>query len=431
MTHLRLLGGIHIPEAYYPALERISVTFNIVPEDVGDQGVYLAEVLRTPRDPDDPTRVWWHNTDVIGESWTSVNPGEYRRTPPEPPCIIREVPVGSPSVAQRTILEEAIQTCRGLPARSMVEDSILRRATNLLGRSVDGARAGLRREVCNAHHIKDRASYQSLIDRLYSGYFEELALPVNEFTSTILLVQLQAIANAWIEQDWSSDPSGYLDAYVASLLRDRDTARIVMQVLEYEYDAGQDHVRQALAGSMVAMPRQLMFAWHRFLGAFMISKIVESNNLKLAVDPIVVEEAGVCTITGLRIGANFFLDRPDEWALGRIEDGDLSHKTLKQRARASSSEIHPIFTRLFSDMISAQAMTLSEDRRIVEAGVSELRSLQESTDPLTCELESAWADHALLKAYKFLGDHAKTAQYANMIAARMIMRRALQSGDTS
>lgn len=419
------LGGIHISEAYYPALDRLSVAFNLIPEEQLNAATALVEtaVDYQQHNPSETPRVWWHVNRGGHEQWISINPGEYRTTPPQQPCVIREASLTLPRTSHRALLQEVFQTCSSHPPVSPFETSVYNRAVRLMRRQGDGDLAGIRQELRNARRITKRDDYQSLIQRLYQEYFEELVCPVSTYTHSVLLLQLQATSNAWIEQDWTARPIDFLDSYVAQLLHTPQTARRVLEVCELEYDDGRKHLRSALAGTMKEMPRHLMFVWHRFYGAFRLLKLTERAGLSTAsLNPIVVEEASACTIAGLNLGAWFFFSHPEEEPLARLRVTKLSPIALSQKTRASSSETEPKFTRKFSEIISAHAMTLCGEQTVIKKGIETLLKLRNETNSFDAQLENAWMEHALLNGYRELGDRSESERYALMIAVRMSMR---------
>jgi hypothetical protein len=241
-------------------------------------------------------------------------------------------------------------------------------------------------------------------------------------------MQLQAMTNRWVEEDWAARPSAFLKPYISKMLDDSASAQGIMKVCELEYDDGREYVRRALAGSMQDMPRSLMLAWHRFLGAFRIADAVKKakpNFTALPIDAIVVEEAAAWTITSVDLGVRFFLGHPDQEASDRIRNQNLFQTEVERVTRASSSETEPTFTRRFSEILTAQAMTQSNTRDLVERGVRDLLTLRAETDASTGDLEVAWVDHSLLKAYIQLDDRAAAESFATKIAAKIVVRTSI------
>jgi hypothetical protein len=110
-----LFAGNVIAGTAYPGLERVCVAFNTADEAVQNRASHTVEVMSQAHDPDDPRRVWWRSVDPNGAiSWISINPGEFRTSPPDPPCIVRDIPDGMPTVSLRDMLEGAVASCEAV-----------------------------------------------------------------------------------------------------------------------------------------------------------------------------------------------------------------------------------------------------------------------------------------------------------------------------
>jgi hypothetical protein len=424
MTATRVFDGEFMPAASFLALDRQSIAFGLFPEAAGDAADYMIELMALEHDPAEPTRVWWHQTEVGRESWVSLTPGEYRTSPPEQPCIIKDVIPGIPQRLSRELLANALEGAARLPIQSAREAAILARARRLLEpRENDAAAERLRAELATARGVRSHSEYQELFERLCADYLEELVIPLSDISIALVVLQLQAASNCWIQQPWYERPRDFLAGYVDLLLREPARAGVVFELCEREFDAGRARVRQALAGSMQAMSHRLMFACHHYFGAFALLKAAsEFGKTSSSLNPTVVEEAVACTNAGLKIGAGFFFGGSEDEALYRLRDGDISPAALRRKSNDSASEVWPIFTRYFSDIVSAQALTLSADSADISAGIQKLEELSIAAPASDDAFEEHWIELSLLRAHGALGNEAEKQRYAFRIAARMVLR---------
>jgi hypothetical protein len=429
MVGHRLYGGVVIEGAMFPALERITVGFNYTDLDLLDMGLFGAEAMDREHDPDDPRRVWWHWVNGGIESWVSINPGECRREPPEPPDIVKEMEIVRGEVSWIEMLNAGIHYCSRVPRPSEHELHILEAAQRLAARKGREVPAALREAISDARNLPDNAALKALLGRLHDEYFLGFRCTIADFAMCILVLQTQAISAIFVDRGWE-DPAdamhSLMEAALAEEPRRTTTITGLCELIRWEFDQGRRQLTAGLAGTAAFLPSRLMWAMHRFLMAHRAATMLQRAGVPrelLPVDPMVAEEAVACTYTGIASGAMSCMRSPDEEA-GRLLDGrPASLSRLKIRARALASEIVPKFTRSFAEILAIEAFIQSGTYDQIRAGVGELHRLGEGpsgVDPM----ESSWIDQVLLQAYKRLGDDDRAAETARRIAARLMIRLA-------
>lgn len=427
-----LLGGVILPGAHYTLMRDACTAFNIAPEELIDSGDGDIEFMSSAHNPNDPTRVWWEKTSSNGrKSWISINPGEFRTEPPDPHDLILPLPDRIPSITARIKLEQAVASCAALPPISPHEVMIFDLSKMLLVRNPEEARFKLRGLVQKALESRDQASYQEAVQHIYDAGLSQMSFNAMDFTSGIVMMHLQAIANVRVQQDWSKDPASFMRNFTRLLLDNSTTRKKIIaalyEIAEVEFDTGRQYVAEALDGAMAAVSSKLMFAWHRFLLAHIVIRALKDAGLseaELPVNSIVSEEAVACTITGIKYRAHFAMNHPDAGALELRAASRPTLEELRRRARSYSSEIVPAYTRRFADILAAQALTFEQDAHAIRAGLAELDRL----DPLLnldAEVELAWLDHVRLNAWIRLGETEKAKGVALRITGQIITRSAL------
>jgi hypothetical protein len=428
-----LFAGNVIGGTSYVGLERVCVAFNMADEALQDRASHNIEIMSQAHDPDDPRRVWWRSVDADGrESWTSINPGEFRTTLPEPPCEVRDLPAGMPTVSLRDMLEGAIASCEAVPPFTDRERKTLEAAKRLLARRYERVPTEMYQFVRSASNITEQAQYQAFIDDLYENYFVGFQCTIVDFSLAVIFVQLQCALSAHIEQDWRDDPAGYLRAYLRQMLADErtraKTIETLLSISKSEFDAGRETIIKALDGTMGDMPRRLMMAYHRFFMVKAMLNSLEDGSVprnKIQPDPIVSEEAIACTATGIHLGADFCVEHPDVYPLRLLTSCGAELPALRRKIRAQTSEVEPTFTRLFGQIIAAQALGHSEDPVKIAACIAELNHLNEEAVHRGDDFEWSWLDHALLNAHRRNGDTNAVRQFADRIARKLVVRTVL------
>lgn len=422
-----LFDGEVVADAVFPALERICIAFNISGPRFMDRQQHLIETMQRHHDPSVPDRIWWHYLEGRSEAWISINPGEFRRRPPAPPCIIREVPGGMPEVGAHEMLRAAIATCRQIRPLGSHEHRLLAAAGDLLAKEIWGVPPALYEDIQACRGLSDQAQYQARFQSLYADHFDTLKCTIDDFSICILILQFQVRLNLWIDDDWQADPAAALQSLFAHVLDGdhREPAVAAMRErAKRDYDLGRTRVKDALAGAEAALPRRLMYALHCFA---MAHKVIEAlihagvDGKDLPVQPVLAEEALACTWAGLHSGAHFCLDAPDSLPQQLYDECGNSLSALRARSRESSSEIWPVFARRFADLLAAHGLTRSPLRADIVQGLEEFQRLRTTFTDLAA-LERGWLDHASLRALKAIGDAHGAEVVATRIAGKLVSR---------
>lgn len=426
-----LFGGVALPDAYFPALHRICVAFNTVDERLINELAYSVEVMVEEYSPDDRQRIWWHSRDQHGkDTWISINPGEFRTEPPDSPCRIREMPKGAPRQTTRNMLRAAIEALESFPHPGH-EGPYLARAKELLSRSPQGAQPELYTAIQSIPASAEPQEIQSHSDKLYQDFFFSFRNTISDFTDCITLMHIQYAINMHIEQNWSSNPSKYLSSYIKLICtEDSYRERFLQKIIDLahkRFHSGRKLIGKGLDGSMEDLSENLMMACHNFLSANTILNLITKFGIspqRIQLNPNVVEEAFVCTWTGIHVGARFCMKHPNTYPLKYHANNGPILKDLQRAARRDASEIQPIFTRSFAKILAAQALTSSDHKPDIENGLSELERLNKNQSHAH-NFEQSWIDHALLNAYRRVGDENNAKRMAIQIAAKLTLRLAL------
>jgi hypothetical protein len=142
---------------------------------------------------------------------------------------------------------------------------------------------------------------------------------------------------------------------------------------------------------------------------------------KLNFTDVLVEEAMVCSRTGISLGADFFFEEPSD-LVDRF-DGD-KHVDFWRSARSYANERQPAFTTYFANILAAEALTRSAREDAVQPGINRLLSLDENRPHGDIRFETGWINHALLTAYKRIGDEKKARSKAVAIMGSLAVSRA-------
>ena len=424
-----LLAGTVIAEALYPLLDDVCVAVNILGESKTDASIGMSEFMADQHDPHDPQRLWWTYTNAPARRvWISINPGEFRTKPPEPPCIVKELPPTAPRISSRRMLELGLASAQLLPPATPAERRSVATAERLLKNDTDGALAELGRACRQALLSPDMPSYQAAIDALYEGLLQDLAWPAVDFSAIVLLVQIQAALNTRIDEDWTSRPGDFVSALVRTLIHDGSSRARALDLLNDiaigEFDSGRQEVRNAVHGNMAGMGRALTLAWQRFLTAHLIVKSLIAAGIpahELPLMPNIADEAAAWTITGIRMRARFAMLHPQAEALDLAARANLNFDDLHREAVTSASELNPTFTRFFAEVLAAQALSLAAEPQAKEQACRELERLRAVVGGERT-LEADWIDHALLNVLRSLGRTEQAQAIATSIAVRMMLR---------
>jgi hypothetical protein len=410
----------------------VLAAYNLTDEAKLDQYWYAAEVAaELPSGTD--ARVWLKGRQGAGrEYWISTDPGEFRTTPPPPPCVVHELPEGSPRVRCRHILEELAAAGEAFPPIVEHEQRLLDVANQILA-GTEQANGRAIRESLRAARDCPQEKYQEVLNSLCERAIFDFESKIDEFSYSILLLQLQRVLAVDIQEDWTDRSGAVFAEFMRMMLaepksRDRCVSQCVL-IMKAEYENGRATISEALNGqTMSSMPRKLLVAFHRFQMARALEHFLRQQGVppaQIGMNSIVIEESQVCTMSGLTQGAHFFIYHPDLVARDLLFRGNNSLPALRRAARASASEILPMFTRFFADMLAAQALTLSDVDAQVESGTVELNRLKAQVPLLNGAFERGWINRALLKAYKAVGDEAAVQRIAFAMAGEITAVAAL------
>jgi len=427
-----LLAGKVISSAFYPMLNDICVAFNVTGETMHDFVAGISEFMSGQHDPEDPTRVWWtYAGSEMERVWISINPGEYRTTPPELPCIVKDLPVSAPKVTSREMLGQALESIKLMPPFLPSEQRLVDTARWLLTREETHARDELKLASYRALESKDASTYGSAINALYDKFAQNMAWTASDFSLFILLVQIQASLNIRISENWSENPAQYLAALIRTLMQDKVSYPRALSLLNEigltEFESGREGVARALEGNMAEMSSVLILAWHRFFTATAIVKCLKEAGVAendLAIPSNLPDEAAACTITGIMERARFAMQHPEAEALNFALAGASTFAQIRRETMKSASEIVPTYTRFFAEVLAAQALTLTSDQTIKSEGLKQLDRLR-SAVKFGQDMEADWIDHAQMNAFRSLGDHTRAEALAFSLAGKMTVRAAL------
>jgi hypothetical protein len=210
--------------------------------------------------------------------------------------------------------------------------------------------------------------------------------------------------------------------------KENSNFQVFQRTARSEFERGRKNVAEALDGTMADLPRRLMDAHHRFFTVTAMLKSLDEASVPRAainLDPIVAEEAIACTSTGIQLGADFCVEHPDAYPLRLFASYGAEMPEVKRRVRAKSSEIEPTFTKLFGQILAAQAVTHSNVPEKAATGIAELKRLNEEAAHKGEEFEMSWLDHALMNAYRRTGDAEVARQFAERISRKLVVRTVL------
>ena len=163
-----------------------------------------------------------------GLAWISVNPGEYRSEPPDPPCEVREFPDQTPSIRSRELLLSVIAACERAGPLSQRETRLIEAgreayADGLAGRPVAPAVAdGLRA----APAIASEGELAKFSRRACDDLLLDYRIGVKDFTYIMVIIAVQRWLGVRANWDWSADPKTSLEKLIAMLLAHSDVSRM-------------------------------------------------------------------------------------------------------------------------------------------------------------------------------------------------------------
>lgn len=422
----RFFASVVVPRITYPALERIIAAFNFEPEKNLDDYWYVAEVIGEPVDSGGK-RVWRRVKNKHETYYLSVDPGECRATEPDDGMVV-DVPPGEPKISCRQVLQAAVDTCSSYAPPVFDSDRELLATAQRLLNAPRHLSEAFKADVRSAIDVADMQQYQASFDALYDSYLRTYSCTTLDFTCAILLLQFQRAMAMRIQEDWLSDPSGYLWGFLEQCIESGESRSLLIKTASAfcnsNYEIGRSDVRQALSvESWQQSSQRLALACHRlqivrllqhFLGPYKIWPT------EMAMPAILAEEAFVCARTGLMRGALFCSKHPDRWARGMLQAVGPSPtiKALKREAHLSAREIEPTFNCQFADILAAQALSLAPGHEL--DGLGELEEIRKTRSAQVGFFERGWLDWCLLNAYKATGNEAMIRRTAASLAGQLV-----------
>lgn len=382
----------------------------------------------------DGARQWWRVVREGHEAWISLDPGETRHEPPEPPCVVVDLlEAEHPSWSCRKLLAHIVEHYRSIP--NPYESEIRRLAIveeRLRDTSEEGPRlpAAVLAEIRGAVET-DRHAVGRVLSFVYDEYLLSGRCNIDYLTEIIAIAQLQSAAGVHIAEDWLGEPLGAAYAFVELILNDNDRRdRMIGDTAQFCADTftmARKDVASALDETeMFAMTRKLLLALHRFELVFLIDKTFRAAGVTLdgsGLSPILIEESYVCTLTGLCSGAQFVIEPPQDVALGlrrQVGSVDPTLAQLKRAARLRAREFEPAFTRRFADILAAEALSQFSSAEVATPGIEELLRLKATSPPGA--FERGWINMALRSAFMRFDRQDDLAKIALEIAASAMLR---------
>jgi hypothetical protein len=428
-----IAGGVEL------ALQRTLSAYRLYDPERSDKLWKFTKSIAAQENPPGK-RVWWRGSpDAHGVSgYISLDPGEYRTEEPTGGNdVTMDPPENDDSPALSVILTAILEESK---LDYVPQTAMLRRyqeaATRVLqhGKQVEFPEAAQRfSEAASKARSGDESAWPALIKFLYDDCLFDHGMPIILFSQCMLLLQLQGICGAWIEQDCFKAPLPYLRGLVKELSQDNSRtklAEVLSTIGRSSYRDANNNVKLALASySLSSTTAQLVQACHLFFTALLVAKLEEeySLNADLGYSTLLADEGFACTQTGLLYGVQFFTKKPSATVreiVWNLADGEAVPKII----RRFSSPIFPAIGNFLARTLVAAARIETEGSAF-DLGLKQLLELeQEANGPGLLsigEFESSWLDQCLLNAYKKLGDENNTRRYAVKIATRLVLGKSM------
>jgi hypothetical protein len=436
---LKVFNGVLVAGAVELALQRTLSAYRLVEPERSDKMWKFTESIATQTELPEGKRIWWRGSpDTHGLSgYICLQPGEYRTEEPTGPNdVVMDPPENDGSPALSVILAAILDESK---LDYVPRTKTLRRYQELAAETLNQGRST---EFSEAVQKFDHAAFKArtegetvwpgLINSLYDDCLFDHRMPVTQFSQCMLLLHLQGICNAWIEQECFKTPLPYLRSLVEQLSEQEPRATLVdalSAIGRSSYADANSTVKKALSSySLASTNTQLVLACHLFFTALLVAKLDEicSLNADLGYSTLLADEGYACTQTGLLYGVKFFMKKPSETVreiAGSLADGQAVPKVIRQ----FSSPMFPALGSFLARTLVAAART---ERRGdgFDAGLKQLLDLEREAaaqDMRAGEFDLGWLDQCLLNAYKSLGDETNARRYATRIATRLVLGMSL------
>ncbi|HUI77041.1 MAG TPA: hypothetical protein VLY24_03975 [Bryobacteraceae bacterium] len=438
----KLLGDVVIPGIEKVAIHRIMMGLRLYPFDITEQSWFQTALQASYPGRVEDKLVWWRLKQPDGSfTYVNVDPGEYRKAAPEGNVIIMDMPEMPDAQECRDILKDVIHRAE----QSLITDRFYLDLTSagkgLLERPEELARQALSRveAIIPMMRSAEQEKVAGPLGDLYYHCHSCLEIDQATFAEIVLLLQLQRMTNAWIQERWVDEPGPFLNTFLGQLSSAAETKDRLQsacsQIAFVEYDRARLALKEGLeAGSLASMSRKLADAQ---LGFWMVNilQLKAANcglSFKAPRPPVVLEESSACTVTGVGYFANVLTERPESIPLHLRDKASEEGIDEFQAARRWGATVTvPVVNRTFANILGAQAMTLAPEPEQVRAGLNRLldgRSAgSDDSDAyfVDDDFERGWIDQALLSAYKKLGMEKEAYQMATRIVGRLMVSKLL------
>lgn len=433
---IKVFNGVLIAGAVELALQRTLSAYRLFEPHRSDKVWKFTEAIGAPTEEQPGKRIWWRGSpDAHGISgYISLDPGEYRTEEPTGPNdVIMDPPGDHDSPALSAILSAILEESK---LDYVPKTATLRRYQELAAEALEYGNqnefpeaAQLFGQAASKASSGDHADWQGLISSLYDRCLFGHRMPIVQFSPCMLLLSLQAMCGAWIQQPSFEAPVAYLSGFVKELSEGEFRTTLVESLSAIgrsSYKDANTNVKKAVASySLASTNTQLVLACHLFFTALLVAKLDEQYSLKadLGYSLLLADEGFACTQSGLLYGVRFFLRKPGETVreiVWNLADGEAAPRIL----RRFSSPIFPVLGSFLARTLVAAAR-IDTAGSAFDLGLKQLLELEQEAgaqeDLSIGEFEASWLDQCLLNAYRSLGDENNMRRYATKIATRLVL----------
>jgi hypothetical protein len=372
--------------------------------------------------------------------YVSLDPGEFRITPPDGPGdVIKEAPVSSSPVRLSNLLKTHLQRIDAHANELTEELELLKQQGEKLLQNMQTNDYSEALNIFRAETSKLRtdktASAQEIVNGLYEKCFLGFLMPGTQYAMAIALLQIQMGVNLWIEQDVYSDVRSFLGSYLG------DTSNSYPSILEgaakignWHFEDGQKCLKAALASvTLDNFYRLLYLAAHHFWAACAIATdseaVMPAGNLNYTA--AIAEESYSCVVTGVH---GTLVDR----ALGHKDDFEErlinyfeqdNESEMERYVRDLTRPTNPVLPKHYAHVSIARAMVEVGDPWLHKA-IKLLHSLEEEFHSQVTLFENSSRElyrieSGLMVAYREIGDEERAKEYATKITGRLLVSRVL------
>lgn len=410
-----------------------------------DERVDFIRVIAHVDTSDVDGRVWWriprHINDPEGwdPGYVSLDPGEFRGTPPDGPRdIIRDAPVSSNPLRLSELLKTQLQRIDAHADELTDELRLLKQQAEKLLQNLqtnDYSEAlNIFREESLRLKTNSVASAQETVNNLYEKCFLSFLMPGTLFAMAMALLQIQMGVNLWIEEDVYSDVRSHLGSFVGDASKSYPTIlEGAAKIGNWHFEDGQKCLKEALASvTLDTFYHKLYLAAHHFWAACAIAKDSEETMPpgQLNYTTAIAEESYSCVITGVHGNlVDLALGNRDDVEARLIDYFEQDNESEAQRfVRDLTRPTNPILPKHYARVSMARAM-VSVGERWVHNAIKLLHSLEEEFHAQPTLFENSSREYyriesGLMVAYRDIGDEERAKEYATKIIGRALVSRA-------